>query len=310
MSPKPIWMWPDDLTRSISNGGIPPEGIAALVTALAEFAPTLIVLEATGGYERAVTTALITAGLPVAVVNPRHVRDFAKAIGQLAKTDRLDAAVLARFAETIQPTPLPLKPDDAQQLDALVLRRRQLVEMRVMEQNRQQAALSAVRPQMLAHIAWLTAAIETLETQIQALIDVHPIWQETAQLLQSVPGVGPTLTQTLLARLPDLGQVSPKRLAGLVGLAPLNRDSGTWRGRRTIWGGRTEVRNVLYMATLSAIRVNPVLRTFYQRLRTAGKAAKVAITACMHTLLTILNAMMRTHTMWDDDFAKKDHATT
>ena len=238
------------------------------------------------------------------------MRDFAKAIGQLAKTDRLDAAVLARFAETIQPTPLRLKPDDAQQLDALVLRRRQLVEMRVMERNRQQAALSAVRPQMLAHIAWLTDAIETLETQIQALIDVHPIWQETAQLLQSVPGVGPTLTRTLLARLPELGQVSPKRLAGLVGLAPLNRDSGTWRGRRTIWGGRTEVRNVLYMATLSAIRVNPALRTFYQRLRTAGKAAKVAITACMHKLLTILNAMMRTHTRWDDDFAKKDHATT
>jgi transposase len=273
-------------------------GISGLVKQLRTRAPGLIVLEATGGLERLVVAALALAGLPLAVVNPRQVRDFAKATGRLAKTDALDAAVLAHFAEAIRPEPHPLPDDASQALAALVERRRQVVGMLIAEKNRYQQALPAVRPHLAAHIAWLEQALKDLDVELDASLRASPLWRERDRLLRSVPGVGPTVSLTLLAHLPELGSGSVKHVATLVGLAPLNRDSGAWRGSRTIWGGRRQVRAALYMAALVGVRHNPVLRSFYDGLLARGKPKKVALTACMHKLLTILHALLRDHTPW------------
>jgi len=280
------------------------EGIAELVARLQPVSPTLITIEATGGYEREVAITLAQQDWAVAVGNPRHARSFARALGLLAKTDRLDAALLALFGERVQPVARPPKPEDLQQLDALVSRRRQLVAMRTMELNRRKQARFVVQPALDDHLVWLTGQIETLDAQLQALIEASPIWQQEATSLQNVPGVGPGLTQVLIARLPELGQIPIKKLIALVGLAPLNRDSGTVRGRRSIWGGRTDVRTALYMSTLTAIRWNPVIQSYSQRLRNTGKLANVAITACMRKLLTILHARVRDQTPWDANFSK------
>jgi transposase len=273
-------------------------GIAALVARLRPLQPTLIVLEATGGYETAAVTALAVAGLPVAVVNPRQVRDFAKALGILAKTDTLDATVLVAFAERVRPTPRAL-PDDAHaDLLALVTRRRQLVEMRTAELNRLATARPKLRPPVREHITWLERRIKDLDREISQLIEASPLWRTRDHLLQSTPGVGPQTSARLLVSLPELGQLTGREIAALVGVAPLNRDSGTRHGPRTTWGGRAPVRATLYMATLVATRHNPVIRTFYQRLRQAGKPPKVALVAAMHKLLTILNAIVKHQKPW------------
>jgi transposase len=260
--------------------------------------PTLIVLEATGGMEIPLTSALATAGLPVVVVNPRQVRDFAKASGHLAKTDALDAQVLAQFAEVMRPQPRPLPDAEARALAALLTRRRQLVEMLTAEKNRLLSAPSPIRTRLRTHITWLERELQSTNTALAEAIRQSPVWREKDELLRSVPGVGPVLTSTLLASLPELGTLTHKQIAALVGVAPLNRDSGTLRGRRTVWGGRAQVRAVLYMGAIVAARFNPVIRVFYQRLQRAGKAKKVALTACMRKLLTILNAMLKHRMPW------------
>jgi transposase len=274
------------------------DGITDLVTRLSAARPTLIVLEATGGLEVPVTAALAVAGLAVAVVNPRQVRDFAKAIGQLAKTDALDAQVLARFAEVVRPTPRPLPDADAQALAALLTRRRQVMAMLVAEQQRLLTTVAPLRPRVEAHIAWLRQERDDLDRDLRQRIRQSPVWRENDDLLQSVPGVGPVLATTLIAELPELGRLDRKQIATLVGVAPLNCESGILRGRRIIWGGRAQVRAALWMGTLVATRHNPVIRSFYARLLAAGKAKKLALTACMHKLLTILNALLRHRTRW------------
>ncbi|MGH7477936.1 MAG: IS110 family transposase [Longimicrobiales bacterium] len=273
-------------------------GVADLVARLHALAPTLVVLEATGGYETQVATALALAGLPVAVINPRQVRDFAKATGQLAKTDTLDADVVALFAERIRPEPRPL-PDAVQaDLAAVVARRHQLVEMLTAERNRFTIARPAVRRSLREHIRWLEQRLADTDAEIRHRIQQSPVWRAEDERLQSVPGVGPRTSSQLLAMLPELGRLSHRAIAKLVGVAPLNDDSGTQRGRRRIWGGRAPVRQGLYMATLVATRHNPVIRVCYQRLRTAGKPPKVALVACMRKLLTILNALVKHQTCW------------
>ncbi len=273
-------------------------GIASLVQPLADLQPALIVMEATGGLEFPVAAALAVAGLPVAIVNARQVRDFAKATGQLAKTDRIDAQMLARFAEAVKPEPRPLPDAQAQALAALMARRRQVVEMLTAEKNRLHQAVAAVRPRLKAHIVWLEQELDDLDGNLSQLIRESPVWREKESLLRSVKGVGPVVARTLLCDLPELGSLSHKQIAKLVGVAPLNRDSGQMRGRRQVWGGRGTVRAALYMAALAASRSNPVIRAFHQRLLAAGKPKKVALTACMHKLLIILNAMLKHGTPW------------
>jgi len=275
-------------------------GRQQVVTDLQALQPELIVLEATGGLELPLAAALAAAGLKLAVVNPRQVRNFAKALGILAKTDALDAQVLAHFADAVRPAVQPLSDEATQVLAALLARRRQLVEMLTAEKNRHASALPAVRDQVQRHITWLEHELADLNTDLDQRLRQSPVWVAKQKLLRGVPGVGPVLTLTLLADLPELGSLDRKKIAALVGVAPLNDDSGQSRGRRLIWGGRAEVRNALYMASLSALRFNPIIRTFYQRLRQAGKKFKVAITACMRKLLTILNAIMRTNTPWQE----------
>jgi transposase len=275
-----------------------PSGVTTLVDQLQALHPTLIVLEATGGLERAVTGALATAGLPVVVVNPRQVRDFARAIGQLAKTDALDARALAHFADVIRPMPRPLPDAQTQELRALLGRRQQLIGMRTAEQNRLAGTSGRLAQDIEAHIAWLNARIATLDNDLETMLRASPLWRENDDLLQSVPGIGPVCAQTFLLELPELGTLTRQQIAALVGVAPLNCDSGTLRGRRTIWGGRAHVRTVLYMGTLVATRFNPQIKAFYQRLLAAGKIKKVALTACMHKLLTILNAMLKHRKAW------------
>ena len=277
--------------------------VAGLVTRLTGLHPALVVLEATGGLEGPLVGALAAAGLPVVVVNPRQVRDFAKATGLLAKTDALDAAVLAHFAAAVRPTPRALPDAATQALAALVTRRRQLVAMLTAERNRLSSAPRALRAEIQAHITWLQRRLGRLDEDLHQAIRTSPAWRAQDDLLQSVPGVGPVLARTLLASLPELGHLDRKAIAALVGVAPLNRDSGTFRGRRRVWGGRAAVRAVLYMGTLVAVRHNPVLRAFYQRLRAAGKLPKVALTACMRKLLTILNAMLKQQTRWNPSYA-------
>ena len=273
-------------------------GIGALVARLRPLAPTLIVLEATGGFETAVVAAVAAAGLAVVVANPRQVRDFARATGQLAKTDALDAQVLALFAERVRPEPRPLPDAAVQALDALLTRRRQLLEMLVAEQNRLGFAAAAVRRDITQHIHWLQRRLRDVDGDLEQAVRSSPVWRLKEDLLRSVPGVGPVVSRTLLGELPELGTLSHKQIAALVGVAPRARDSGTLRGKRIVWGGRASVRAVLYMAALVATRHNPVIRAFYQRLRTAGKPAKVALVACMRKLLAILNAILRTATPW------------
>ncbi len=273
-------------------------GWAALLARLQREVVALIVLEATGGYESSVATALALAGLPVAIINPRQVRDFAKARGILAKTDAIDAHVLAEFAMRMQPTPRPLADAVQADLAALVARRRQLVDMLTAERNRAYQARPAVQKDLRAHITWLEKRVKDLEKETTTRLRQSPLWRGRDALLQSTPGVGPRTSARLIASLPELGRLSHRQIAKLVGVAPLNDDSGVRTGYRHIWGGRTAVRQALYMATVVAVRHNPVLRTFYQRLRDAGKPAKVALIAAMHKLLTILNAMLKQQTPW------------
>lgn len=280
------------------------ESVADLVARLHALAPALIVLEASGGYEHAVLSALAVAGLPVVAVNPRQVRDFAKALGILAKTDQLDAAVLAQFADRVRPPVRPVPDEATAELAALLTRRRQLLEMLTAERHRLAQARPAVRRNLQQHIRWLAQRVRDLDDDLTTRIRQTPVWRHKDDLLRSVPGVGPIVARTLLATLPELGTVPHRALAALVGVAPFNRDSGRWRGRRTIWGGRAAVRATLYMAALVAARHNPLLRAFYRRLLAAGKAKKLALTACMHKLLTILNAMIRTGQPWQHAIAE------
>lgn len=274
------------------------EAIAALVDELQALSPTLVVLEATGGWELPLVAALGASGVPVAVVNPRQVRDFAKATGRLAKNDRIDAQVLARFAEAVQPRPRPLPDAETKALGELLARRRQLVAMLTAERNRLQLASASVRQRIEAHLAWLEQELADLNKELGTLIRQSPLWREQEQLLRGVPGVGPVLTMTLLVELPELGTLTRRQIAALVGVAPLSRDSGTLRGKRTIWGGRAPVRAALYMGALVATRHNPMIRPFYERLRAAGKTPKTALVAAMRKLLTILNAMLQHRTRW------------
>lgn len=274
-------------------------GISQAVSCLQELNPALIVLEATGGIEVPLVAALAVAGLPVVVVNPRQARDFAKATGRLAKTDTLDARTLAHFAAVVRPALRPLPDADTQEMTAILARRRQLLEMIRAERNRLGTARSkTVRERILAHIAWLEKELANVDDDLASSIRKSPVWREKDNLLQSVPGVGPVLSTTLLAHLPELGHLNRRQIAALVGVAPFNRDSGHLRGKRTVWGGRSAVRAALYMATLVAAHHNPVIRAFYHRLCAAGKPKKVALTACMRKLLTILNAMLKHRTPW------------
>jgi transposase len=275
------------------------EEVAALVERLLPLEPTLIVLEATGGLEVRLAAALAAAALPVAVVNPRQVRSFARAMGRLAKTDRLDAKVIARFAEAVRPPVRPLPDETTRHLGALVARRRQLLAMLVAERNRRQAADRALHERIDAHLRWLENALAEIEGDLDGAVRDSPVWRAKEELLRSVPGVGPVSARTLLAQLPELGSLTRRQVAALVGVAPFNRDSGKMRGRRTIWAGRAALRACLYMAAVAAARgSNPVIASFYRRLRLAGKPAKLALTACMRKLVVTLNAMLRTNTGW------------
>lgn len=273
-------------------------GIAQVIEQLSAGPPTRVVVEATGGFEMPLAGALAAASFPVVVVNPRQVRDFAKATGRLAKTDALDAQTLAHFAEVMRPALRPLPDEQTQALAAILARRRQLVEMLTAEKNRLGSARKPVRKSLRTHIAWLERELARTDSDLAQAIRESPVWREKDDLLRSTPGVGPVLTTTLLADLPELGTLTGKQIAALVGVAPLNRDSGTLRGKRTVWGGRAPIRATLYMAALVASRFNPVIRAFYQRLCAAGKAKKVALTACMRKLLIILNAMLKHRTPW------------
>jgi len=276
-------------------------GVAALVERLRALEAKLIVLEATGGFEQVVSAALGAAGLPVAQINPRQIRDFARALGRLAKTDRIDAAVIALFAERVQPQMRPLPDEQARLLDELVTRRRQVIEMIVAEGNRGRELESRrIKKRISRHLTTLQAELSEIDQELDETIRGTPIWREKEELLKTATGVGDVTARTLIAELPELGTLDRRKIAALVGLAPFNRDSGMMRGRRTTWGGRAAVRCALYMATLSAVRHNAVIRAFHQRLVTAGKKPKVAIVACMRKLLTILNAMLRDKKEWVD----------
>jgi transposase len=279
-------------------------GVVQLVAKLKSLGPNLIVLEATGGLESSVAAALALELLPVAVVNPRQVRDFAKAIGKLAKTDAIDAAVLAHFGEATDPTPRGLPNEASEELAATLTRRRQVVEMLTAEKNRLAACRSkSMRADIKSHINWLTRRLRDVNDDLERRIRETPVWRERDELLKSVPGVGPVTSRTLIASLPELGTLNHKQLAALVGVAPLNYDSGTLRGKRRIWGGRAEVRSVLYMAAHTATLFNPVIRSYYQRLVSGGKLHKVAVVACLRKLLGILNAMVKRGTPWDEKHA-------
>lgn len=277
------------------------EGLATLTERLMALKPELIVLEATGGFEVTVAAALGSAKLPLAVINPRQIRDFARATGKLAKTDALDAAAIAHFAEAIRPEPRPIPDEQAQALGELVARRRQIVEMIVAETHRKrQMTQRFLLRQVDRHLALLQEELSEIERELDDSIRGTPAWRANDDLLKSVPGIGNTTARTLLAELPELGSLDRKKISALVGVAPLNRDSGTMRGRRTTWGGRASVRAALYMAALTATRHNPTIAAFYKRLRNAGKPPKVALVACMRKLLTILNAVLRDQRPWQN----------
>jgi transposase len=290
-----VHVLPDGSSFTVTND---EPGLRDLAARLAKSGPCLVVLEATGGLQERAAAHLAAAGLAVAVVNPRQVRDFARATGRLAKTDRIDAQAIAAFAAAVKPQPRPL-PDAARQaLIDLVARRRQLVEMRAAEKIRRRQLAPALRPRLDDHLEWLAQAIDELDRDLGRALRTSPVWRASDDLLASVPGVGPVTRATFLAKLPELGTLNRRQIAALAGVAPINRDSGAQRGRRFIQGGRSDVRTVLYMATLAAVRCNPVLRAFFRRLRAAGKPAKVALTAAMRKLLTILNAIARDQTPW------------
>ena len=286
---------PDVKYWQVSND---PSGIDMLVKRLVALRPAGVVMEATGGIEMPVAIALYKADIIAALVNPRQVRDFARSLGILAKTDKLDATIIAKFAEATKPEPRPLPDTTAQELKALVTRRRQLMEMLTMEKNRLHAAMPQLRIRIQLNVEWLLKQIDEVDKDISSLIQASPLWRAKDNLLQSVPGVGPVLSQTILAELPELGKVNSKQVAALVGVAPFNRDSGNLRGKRSIWGGRAHLRKIVYMGTLVATRFNPVIKPFYQRLIDTGKAKKVALVACMRKLLIILNAMVKHGTLW------------
>lgn len=291
------------LDLAVDGGGawqVPNDepGVAALAAQLAALAPALVVLEPTARYHQAITAALAAAGLPIAVVNARQIRDFARSTGQLAKTDRLDAAVLARYAARIRPAPRALPDEATQDLRALVERRRQLVEMLKAERQRAAHARAAVRESLAAHVTFLERALEEATDDLERWVQESPLWQAEDALLRSVPGVGPQTARLLIAELPELGQLSRREIAKLVGVAPLARDSGRSRGQRACWGGRAGVRTMLYLAAMAGRRYNPVLRDCYERLVAAGKPRKLALTACMRRLLVILNAMVKSGQPW------------
>jgi len=273
-------------------------GLTKLLAKMKRLAPVLIVMEATGGYEVVVASELQSQGYPVAVVNPRHIRDFARSVGILAKTDILDAKVIARYAATVQPACRQLPGKDTQKLGVILMRRRQVIAMLTAEKNRLHQADPAVKDRIREHITFLEHELDDTNRELKQLVEDNPEWKEKSDIIQSIPGVGPALAVTLLADFPELGKLNRKQIAALGGLAPFNRDSGTLRGKRTIWGGRASVRAALYMGTLVATRYNPVIRRFYTRLISAGKAKKVALTACMRKLLTILNVMIKHHSTW------------
>lgn len=276
-----------------------PDGIGDLVNRLQQLAPERIVLEATGGLEVPAVAAMGSAALPVVAVNPRQARDFARATGRLAKTDALDASVLAQFAAVVKPAVRPLPDEAARRLGALLARRRQVLGMRIAESNRLGATLEDdLRADIREHVRWLDKRLDALDRELRNQVRASPLWREKDDLLQSVPGVGPVLSMTMLAEVPELGTLGNKQIAALVGVAPINRDSGTMRGRRTTAGGRGPVRAALYMATIAAVRFNPTLRVRYQRLLQAGKPKKVALVACMHTLVRTLNAILRHMSPW------------
>jgi len=282
-------------TWSIANE---ETAIKEFITQLKKLAPTLIVAEATGGFETLVVSLLASHKLPVVVANPRQVRDFAKATGKLAKTDQIDARVLAHFAAAIRPPIRPLKEEHTREFAALLTRRRQLVDMLTAEKNRFRMADAAVKKGLKSHIKWLQKNIDQIEKQLQDLIKKNQHWQHKAKIIQSMPGVGPITSWVLLSSLPELGNVNRRQIASLVGVAPLNRDSGAFKGKRTIWGGRANVRNALYMCAMSAARYNPVISAYYKRLIAAGKTPKVALTACMRKILIILNTMLKNNSAW------------
>jgi transposase len=274
------------------------DGISVMVDFIKPFSPLLIVFEATGGLETASVGMLAAKGLPVVVINPRQVRDFAKATGRLAKTDAIDAHVIARFGEAVRPEVRPLKDEETKRLAALITRRRQIVEMITAEKNRLSRTTPWTFKDIKNHVAWLEKCLKKADKNLNDLLRKSPVWREKDDILQSTPGVGPVLSMTLLSNLPELGALNRKQIAALVGVAPLNRDSGSFRGKRMIWGGRASIRSVLYMSVTCAIRFNPVIKKFYQRLRDAGKLHKVAMTACMRKLLVILNTMIKNRTCW------------
>jgi transposase len=274
------------------------KGIDELTGKLNDLKPELIVVEATGGLEINVVCKLRSAGLPIVVVNPRQVRDFAKATGRLAKTDKIDAGIIAHFGEAVRPPVREVKDEDLQALNDALVRRKQIVDMLTAEKNRLIRARGKMAKDISAHISWLEKRLGHIDDALKKQIKNNPIWCKKVDILQSVPGIGPVLSMTLIAALPELGKVGPKQIAALVGVAPFNHDSGTYRGRRIVWGGRSAVRSVLYMAALVAVRFNPVLKAFYSRLIQSGKKAKVTITACMRKLLIIINAMLRDGVSW------------
>jgi transposase len=297
-----VYVLPAGTAFAVTND---PDGLADLVARLGPLGCAAVVLEATGGLEAPAVAALAAAGLPVAAVNPRQARDLAKAFGRLAKTDAVDAQTLALFADKVRPAPRPLPDDQTQALQALLARRRQLLEMRVAEQNRLATARgAAVRKDLTAHIAWLTRRGDALDADLTAAIQASPAWRAKDDLLRGVPGVGPVVARTLLADLPELGTLSGKQITALVGLAPVAHDSGTRRGKRPIAGGRASVRSALYLAALSAARYNPPLRAVRDRLRAAGKAAKVVLVAVARKLLVVLNAMLRDGRPWNPELGK------
>lgn len=290
-----IHIRPESETFQVSHDA---QGISKVVEKCRSLNPERIIIEATGGLEIELAVALFQAQLPVVVINPRQARDFARATGQLAKTDAIDAAILAHFGEAIKPPVRPLSSQEERQLSALITRRRQLVDMRTAEKNRRSSCPPSIREEIEAHLEWLTERIEQINQEIEQLTQNSQAWQQRMELLRSVPGVGPVIASTLVAELPELGQLSGKQISRLVGLAPLARDSGKFRGKRMIGGGRTSVRCALYMGALVAIRHNPVLKAFYQSLVARGKAKKVALTACLHKLIIILNAIVRDSKPW------------
>lgn len=290
---------PNSQHQSFAND---EEGCKQLASWLGDISPNLIAIEATGGYEMLAVSILSTVGLPIVVVNPRQVRNYAKALGKLAKTDMIDAGVIAEFAQNVQPEVRPLPDEQSMALKAMVLRRRQLIEMLVSEQNRLKTSHCRVQPLIRKNIDWLREQIALLDKDITKTLRSSPVWREKDDLLSSVKGVGPVLTASLICLLPELGTLNRQKISALVGVCPYNRDSGYFRGRRSIYGGRAQIRSVLYMATVASIRHNSVIKAMYDRLRKAGKVAKVAIVACMRKLLTILNAMVKNNQKWNPDW--------